>query len=800
MIGGIGTPAPTPFAAPPGSPTPIPPSVVAPATAFKVPAVRSGTVSPGLSEISEGDEDEAASAAKVDAADARGALTESISKLTDKQKDLVDTIMKQAFDDYMNTYGLPSIESGEKTEEEVGLEAARASLTAGTHFVNTLVDETVVGPKEPTFYETGTDEELRKLPAGIPAAALDRGNHPLLEYYRITSSKEGLPGFDAMIQFIAMNYQSKEWKENFIRLLNAYETRRINQFWSAKFTVTNLNARGKNAQRAARIPKPGDRNPNRMPLLDRAAMRVDSDTNNLVVIPPIKGDSQRFLNALFTLEKLSLIAIVDNPSDRRPKVLVKNTVSLVFMPPFFAPAIDINNEDNRRENIALYSMYLELEAANQGFVFMLSEQSDTNYTMGRVLNAYRGQETGYLVNLLDPTYIYTDTILLSAAKKGEIHIGYKNAGSQDPPPIFRYEPTESAGKRTVIRTSAGPDLTKPAQMTLPAAKDKQTCSGLYIGMNKLEHPMEPMYMVDTLVEKQIVSVLLVVRLAYTTENPICSFSPSKLVQIPKPPDVFYGTKRAKTVGVPMKTLVLTEEDEYLPRVEDKPVFQVRVPTAANSVMEDWYKGIYTDDEANFLNGLGLKPAYLRDIFKDETYSNWRIEVAQFLNGLVVSNCYSDSEMSGLLLSGECKQNRAFLDRVRSYYTEKGITAQSLQHEHDVHINQEFQRYFDEVSAAAAQATPKDFDKAGMNLEPITATQFLERKKQMDILFIEYVGKTGEGLTQIATQFMVVPRTSGGQQTYYELRVPLSEYEADPQVMYKKVDILKEKNPAHTFIY
>ncbi len=754
----------------------------------------------------------AAAAAAPTAQQAQIALDQEIQNLSEQQKQQVETLMKTAFEEYMFVYGLNDIEAGRKTEEEAGLDAARASITAGTQFVSSLLEQRVTVPKEISYYPEESEKQI-EFPEIVSGNSDIKA--PRLEYYRIQESQEGLTGFDSLIRFITANYQSKDWKKTFLEKLASYEKRRLQTFWDTSIQVSNSNSNTKNARiRAPTIPsllnaKNGNAS-TRMPLMDRATLQLSNSDCNIVAIPAIRGDAKRFLNTLYTLEKLNIIATVKAKDQNRPKVLVKKSVVLVFMPPFFTLEL---NEDKSRENITLYSLYLEIEQYNQGKVFMIPDHTKTNYEFGRMINVYRNTPKGTLVNFLDPSYIYfkrdeTATpigALLSGAADGEVSIqlSAKDAENKVIPKVFRPTAGGNVGGYVVIRTSNGPDVTKPEQLSMPKSPSAAgDCEGLLFNTVTFDKdvPPKPIQLIDTNLEGKDVSVLLVIRFKYTENVPICSASTSRLIQIPKPPDIFYGSSRADTKGVPTKTLVLTEEDEYLQQADTKPIFQVRIPKDSNEVLEDWYSGIYTEDEANFLNSMGLKPDVLKDIYKEDVYTNWKVEVAQFLNGLVVSNCYSDTEMSGLLLSIECQQNRNFLDRVRTHYIEKGITAEKLQIKHNDQIQSEFNRYLDEVKSVSKAASTAEFNTSGFTIQEVSGSEYLSRKKVMGSLYVDYI-YTKEATpppTHVGTYFMAVQREK--PPAFYEIRVPINEYSGNPRIFYESITTLKERNPSFTILY
>jgi hypothetical protein len=81
----------------------------------------------------------------------------------------------------------------------------------------------------------------------------------------------------------------------------------------------------------------------------------------------------------------------------------------------------------------------------------------------------------------------------------------------------------------------------------------------------------------------------------------------------------------------------------------------------DDIMSDWKAGKFTEDEAEFLNTLGLSPKLLYSSFYCLS-KDWKEEVADFLYFLGVFTCYP---ASALMLKGECQRVREFLMIVES---------------------------------------------------------------------------------------------------------------------------------------
>lgn len=738
---------------------------------------------------------------------AQKAVEVDLLKLPKETQDAITEAMQRQFANYLENEGAQDLQSGAKSEEQVGRDAAASSLTVGYHLIQQATKDRITLPKdtsrEPPAEDRPAEPDQVFTDVEKEMVSPSQADPLRLEYYKIQAPLQGLQGFTALVSYIAANYQKPTWRNEFIQTLADFEKRRKQTFWTNK-TAKN--------SRAARIPEvKGAQMPTNF---DRATYEIvaSAGPQSLVVLPPLQGNPELFLSILYTLEKLGFIATVRGASAVRPEVRLRKDIVLVFTPPFFKPAMTYEEgtvADNRRDNIVLFSLFLELEKyeGNQNRVFMMPEHTQSNYVMGRILNEYRADGTKTLANFLDPTYIYYrhkhdnyKGVLVSGSVEGEADIP-TSVGDEEPlPPIFRPTNNEQTPRYIVVRTQ----FETGKQLAMPAKPEGKECDGLLLIKEPLKKlPAEPIYLQETIAtdgtgKAEETNIILAFRLKYDTKTPdlaLCRSLPSKLVQIPKPPDIFYGTRRATVSNIPTKLLTLTEEDEYLPLADEKPYFRVRVPKPTNSVLEEWYNGIYTDEEANFLNAMGLQPTLVQEAFMDEPTTNWRMEIADFLNSLVVSNCYSDTQLSGLLLAGECQQSRQFLDKIQTFYVKRGITPQSLQSKYKRSMDDEFERYISELQGAAS-GSQKAFNRGEFTdaeLQEITGLEYIKFKRQMNILYVyEHAGN-------VATNIMVV-NSKQKSVAYYRMAATHQEYENDPRIFYNRVDALEEKNPGFSVIY
>ena len=103
-------------------------------------------------------------------------------------------------------------------------------------------------------------------------------------------------------------------------------------------------------------------------------------------------------------------------------------------------------------------------------------------------------------------------------------------------------------------------------------------------------------------------------------------------------------------------------------------------TQPKSLIDDWFNGKFTEDEAKMLNDLNFKPEYLQEIFED----HWRTELSEFLLNLVMHKFYSDTT---LLTSANCDIANDFINRVFEFFLENDTRiARMHQQENEIYLD------------------------------------------------------------------------------------------------------------------
>lgn len=94
------------------------------------------------------------------------------------------------------------------------------------------------------------------------------------------------------------------------------------------------------------------------------------------------------------------------------------------------------------------------------------------------------------------------------------------------------------------------------------------------------------------------------------------------------------------------------------------VYLIRKPitseVGSDVVKQDWLKGIFTTDEADYLNSLNIRPDILKVIFGGK----WLIDLANFMDNMVSSNCFSDVSIT---TQAKCDVAANFVEKVFEYF-------------------------------------------------------------------------------------------------------------------------------------
>jgi hypothetical protein len=108
------------------------------------------------------------------------------------------------------------------------------------------------------------------------------------------------------------------------------------------------------------------------------------------------------------------------------------------------------------------------------------------------------------------------------------------------------------------------------------------------------------------------------------------------------------------------SIFLANSDAYVEDVSLVPVelgtqeFSLR--TSIPRVKDDWKNGIFTTEEANFLNSLNVNPQRLSKLYREI----WKQKLAQILTVISRSKCFKDTS---IILHAECQEVQSFIGKV-----------------------------------------------------------------------------------------------------------------------------------------
>jgi hypothetical protein len=114
------------------------------------------------------------------------------------------------------------------------------------------------------------------------------------------------------------------------------------------------------------------------------------------------------------------------------------------------------------------------------------------------------------------------------------------------------------------------------------------------------------------------------------------------------------------------------------------IYLIRKPLSAevgsDIVKKNWLKGIFTSDEADYLNSLNIRPDMLKSIFGN----NWLIELASFMDNMITSNCFTDVSIT---TKAKCDVAANFIEKIFEYFILHDERIATLQDEDDIFAKQ-----------------------------------------------------------------------------------------------------------------
>jgi hypothetical protein len=383
---------------------------------------------------------------------------------------------------------------------------------------------------------------------------------------------------------------------------------------------------------------------------------LPSDTETIVMIPPMKGDIEKFVRIIQYLFKTEIFR-KETSSDLR----LRDKVAIVCMSPFFS----IEENPDVEKNLLMFYLHLRLQSQNKNNFFVLNSISSFNpgvkfYEEITGLPGIATADAFPIANYLNPSYILFQKPLgkykgiVITAEFGKIlekPRKNKNKGFKHPSQLLTSETfaTIPSMPQDDVDTPFNDYLSigcHPYKADLIKARtDVPVCKNLLTVF--YDEDITSPYLISDKREE-----IHVFRYNTIREPPIlCMDETGKLSKLAPPPGDFAPKENDPNF--------VKKSEKELKRVEvDAVVRKLRPDTP--EVFDNWIKMIYSKEEADFLNSLQLSPTLLHFVFGD----NWKLEVAHFLKKVVVSECFRDIQ---LLTKAECDSVRQFLDKVLDYF-------------------------------------------------------------------------------------------------------------------------------------
>jgi hypothetical protein len=279
--------------------------------------------------------------------------------------------------------------------------------------------------------------------------------------------------------------------------------------------------------------------------------------------------------------------------------------TIIFSPPFF--------NYGRKDLPNLFAHFLDFKMQAPDNIYILTEHTPANKLAGCLLTEGTNEA---LLNMFEPSYIILPTMCKIDDKEYSGVVFSAAATGETPVPDVK-------SKRYASMSSflAMEDRSDLLVFPCDTAKRDERLSTLfniktYIG-NK---PSTKLYTFDTDDTPEMLN--------YT---------------------MFQPSTDAITDGVMLK--------EISGKLIRKPI---SLEVQSDPVKKDWLAGKFIQDEADYLNSLNIRPDMLRSIFGD----GWLTDLANFLDNMVGSDCFSDIAIT---TQAKCGTSANFVEKIFEYF-------------------------------------------------------------------------------------------------------------------------------------
>ena len=359
---------------------------------------------------------------------------------------------------------------------------------------------------------------------------------------------------------------------------------------------------------------------------DRLTYIVPENIKGIFLMPPVNGDLDVFMKCynIITNDKVN-----------------KNEYLIMFSPPFYTYYSTENDNTKAKNNNQLLHSFLKLKGMVQSTLVILTE-----YTRGSIhtdINNTNANINNTFITKLEPTYV----ILQRAVQIGEEKLqGIIFSAAAEDEPIL---PTSSSV--SVLGAIAAAEAGNRGGVCFPPnlkAEDK-LLKGKTYPYKFVRFFVNTRTMLDKVDTSKGDTIIYEIG-----KKDIALFEANKASKTFSSSPAAYSSSDVTLSSIPLGTRT------YLLR---HPRTQL--------VVDDWNNLIFTEDEADFLNDMKLRPDMLAEIHGEDT---WAKILSTHMGTIVRSKCFSDNR---LVLHSDCQQTERFIAGVMEYYMTNDLRLKAI---------------------------------------------------------------------------------------------------------------------------
>jgi len=360
---------------------------------------------------------------------------------------------------------------------------------------------------------------------------------------------------------------------------------------------------------------------------DRLTYIVPENIGAIILMPPINGDLDLFMKCY------NIVA-----SDK----VNKSEYLILFSPPFYTYYSTDNDNTTARNNNQLLHSFLKLKGMVQSTLLILTE-----YTRGSIhtdVNNTNANMANNLITKLEPTYV----ILQRAVQIGEEKLQgiIFSAAAEDEPILPMSNSVSVLGAIAAAEAGNKGGICFPPNLK---GEDKLLKSKTY-PYKRVRFFVNTRTMLDKVDTSKGDTILYDIG-----KKDIALFDANKASKtFSSSPDA-YSSSDVTLSSIPLGTRT------YLLR---HPRTQL--------VVDDWNNLIFTEDEADFLNDMKLRPDMLAEIHGKDTWAN---TLSTHMGTIVRSKCFSDNR---LVLHSDCQQTQRFIAGIMEYYMTNDVRLKGIE--------------------------------------------------------------------------------------------------------------------------